>query len=182
MQDAHWNVTGITNSSASVQERYAYSSYGAAAFLSNAFMGQSTSNFDWRDLFTGRRLDLETGLYFFRARYLVTAVGQFTSRDPIEYVGSMNLLEILGSSPLVRLDPSGLLQEPCDKVTCDKCVKDAIKNDPVMKELEKLGGLGSGLPGYSKGCKPDVTCEKCNFFEGGSYDPTTHTIRIMPII
>ena len=37
--------------------------------------------------FTGRRLDTETGLWYFRARYFSDELGRFISRDPLGYDG-----------------------------------------------------------------------------------------------
>jgi RHS repeat-associated protein len=81
--DANWNITAIVNSSGSVQERYAYSPYGVPVFLTSTFGSRSSSSFDWRYLFTGRRQDTETGLYDFRYRVLSPLVGLFLSRDPL---------------------------------------------------------------------------------------------------
>jgi RHS repeat-associated protein len=83
LQDANWNVTAIINSSGSVQERYAYSPHGVPVFLTSSFGSRSSSNSDWRNLFTGRRLDTETALYDFRYRVLSPVVGLFLARDPL---------------------------------------------------------------------------------------------------
>ena len=40
--------------------------------------------------YTGRREDLETGLYYFRARYYSAQLGRFISRDPLGFVDGMN--------------------------------------------------------------------------------------------
>jgi RHS repeat-associated protein len=41
--------------------------------------------------FTGRYLDTESGLYYFRARYYSGTLGRFIGRDPIEYVDGNSL-------------------------------------------------------------------------------------------
>jgi len=41
--------------------------------------------------FTGRYLDAETGLYYFRSRYYSGSLGRFIARDPLRYVDGMSL-------------------------------------------------------------------------------------------
>ena len=38
--------------------------------------------------YTGRRFDIESGLYYYRNRYYDAGLGKFVNRDPIGYVGS----------------------------------------------------------------------------------------------
>ena len=59
--------------------------------------------------YTGRRLDDETGMFYFRNRYYHAQLGRFVSRDPIGYEGSeWNLYEYVDGRPLFALDPDGL--------------------------------------------------------------------------
>lgn len=59
-------------------------------------------------LYTGRRLDPETGLYQYRERYYHSQLGRFINRDPIFYGGSQwNLYEYVSGSPVNWLDPFG---------------------------------------------------------------------------
>jgi RHS repeat-associated protein len=41
-------------------------------------------------MYTSRRFDVDTGLYYFRARYYDSAQGRFISRDPIDYGSGEN--------------------------------------------------------------------------------------------
>jgi RHS repeat-associated protein len=60
-------------------------------------------------LYTGRRLDPETGLYQYRHRYYHAQLGRFLTRDPLEYLaGSANLYEYTAGGPINGIDPSGL--------------------------------------------------------------------------
>lgn len=55
-----------------------------------------------------RELDSETGVYFYRARYLDPTIGRFVSEDSSGFnSGTVNFYEYVGSSPLNFSDPTG---------------------------------------------------------------------------
>ncbi|MBE7456587.1 MAG: RHS repeat-associated core domain-containing protein [Planctomycetia bacterium] len=60
-------------------------------------------------LFTGRRLDAETGLYFYRFRTYHPTLKQFIQRDPLGYVDSASLYQYVGGRPTAAGDPLGLM-------------------------------------------------------------------------
>jgi RHS repeat-associated protein len=74
-QDAKTHVTAVTDSSAGVVEQVTNDPYGRPSLLESK-VGNSY-------LFTGRRLDGETGLYYYRARYYNPQTGRFRQRDPL---------------------------------------------------------------------------------------------------
>jgi RHS repeat-associated protein len=56
-------------------------------------------------MFTGRQFDIETGLYYYRARYYNPYLGRFLQTDPVGYGYGY-----CANNPLNFVDPSGLLQ------------------------------------------------------------------------
>jgi len=60
-------------------------------------------------LYTGRELDPETGLYYYRNRYYGAELGRFVSRDPIGYEGGdLNLVRYVLTAPTDLRDPHGV--------------------------------------------------------------------------
>jgi RHS repeat-associated protein len=58
--------------------------------------------------FTGRRLDPETGLYYYRARYYSPTLGRFLQTDPIGYGDGPNWYMYARDNSVNFIDPSGL--------------------------------------------------------------------------
>lgn len=114
--NTQYSVTAILDTSGDILERYEYTPYGQPTiytgdggdgdwFDGDETTGSLTGNYY---LFTGRRLDPETGLYHFRYRYYSAELGRFVSRDPIGYYDSMNLYSYVFNSPTDFIDPFGL--------------------------------------------------------------------------
>jgi RHS repeat-associated protein len=105
-------VIALTNGSAAIEERYAYSAYGEPVFTNASGTVLSDSAKDNHYTYTGREWDEELRLYHFRARMYDAESGRFCGIDPIAYVDGMNLFAYLESSPLYRTDPTG--QKKCE--------------------------------------------------------------------
>ena len=91
LPDLRFSVMALTDGTGTVVERFAYDAYGSASVMDSLFVSRSSSSYDWEFRYTGRREDLETGLYYFRARYYSAQLGRFISRDPLGFVDGMSL-------------------------------------------------------------------------------------------
>jgi RHS repeat-associated protein len=58
--------------------------------------------------FQGKYYDAESGLNYFYHRYYNPAIGRFTSEDPVEFEGGLNLFKFNGDNPVNIIDPFGL--------------------------------------------------------------------------
>lgn len=148
-QNTLGSVFALTDATGAVVEGYQYDAYGRQTVFNPG--GNGIVDFGGDDvvtvggtssqgnpfLFTGRRLDAETGLYYFRLRYLNAEQGRFVSRDPL---GTWN--DSLGSAytyaegnPINRIDPYGL---------------DSYFGDVVTTFGGYLKGMGGALKGVGE--------------------------------
>jgi len=115
--DDRANVRLLTDEDGNIIERYSYDPYGSPVAPPN------TPN---PYLFAARRLDAETGLYYFRNRYFNPVQGRFQQRDPIR--SPANAYEYALSNPVMKRDPLGLAvctihgHEECDVILHWECV------------------------------------------------------------
>jgi RHS repeat-associated protein len=100
-RDALGSVIALSDASGATTDRFSYGPFGET----NSLAGEPFR-------YTGHRLDAETGLYYYRARYYSPSLGRFLQTDPIGYAGGLNLYAYVKNNPLNRLDPLGLLDGP----------------------------------------------------------------------
>jgi RHS repeat-associated protein len=107
------SILKVTDATGSVVEQYRYDDYGRPTFLNAARTVIAATQITNATLFTGRRYDAETGLYYYRTRYLDPAAGRFITRDKIGIWGDKHALgngyAYVANAPLTATDPMGLV-------------------------------------------------------------------------
>jgi len=131
--DHLYSPAALVNSSGTVLERYEYDAYGKPTIWNAGFTTErDSSNYGNPYLFTGRRVDiLDSGslkIQYNRNRYYDYYSGRWLTHDPLgitpnpqklnkfdamgQYKDRMNLYEYVGSQPVDRTDPHGLVAWP----------------------------------------------------------------------
>ncbi len=170
--DRQFNVRGLTNLSGNIVELYSYTPYGKQTILTATGTEINESAYNNCYGYTGRYLDEETGLWYFRARYFDNELGRFISRDPLGFVDGMSLYNGYFATGF-GVDPSGykrfdsyseLTLWEADFITDDKAAMGYFKwavdvdlDGNVMKlftfdralSLESIGGaIGAVIGGF----------------------------------
>ena len=155
-QNARADVVAITDADSSVVEKRFYDDFGRSYNESKQRANLSTVGNPYG--FQGRRLDSESGLYYFRNRYYDPETGRFLQRDPAWDSSNFgNQYSFVGNGVVSRNDPLGLETE------AEKYMEKRIKkhandlnkiaesrvNQEITKYLKKQGKkkLALGLKG-----------------------------------
>jgi RHS repeat-associated protein len=113
-QNALRSPLALTGSTGNPVERYTYDVYGHVTVLDGSYnplplnswgTPHSAAGSPW--LFTGRQLDEETGLYFYRPRYYDPGKGQFIQRNALEMLDGASLYCYAESNPTSLMDTDG---------------------------------------------------------------------------
>jgi RHS repeat-associated protein len=157
------SIAQVTNNSGIVALTREYDPWG------NPLQGNISAGY----AFTGRDWDLETGLYYYRARYYVPTLGRFASEDPAGRGAGSNLVAYVGNDPIRFADPFGKVrfenfptkqreQEALDAMDrirqklsedCPCAGKKSAKilrklNDPGLTIVYHVGGQWCGYTGW----------------------------------
>ncbi|HBY01724.1 MAG TPA: hypothetical protein DEG92_04150, partial [Rikenellaceae bacterium] len=104
------SVLALTDIAGNVLQRYDYSAFGKLIVQdADGVIPPQPGIPLVSTLFQGRELDLETGLYNFRARWYSPELGRFISHDPIGYADGMNMYEGFRGNPVRYTDPMGTI-------------------------------------------------------------------------
>ncbi|MCB9748004.1 MAG: hypothetical protein H6755_06320 [Candidatus Omnitrophica bacterium] len=106
--DGLGSVSEMTDNTGAVVESYTYDAFGNPSIFDASHQQLATSNINNPYMFTGRRWDEETGIYYYRARQYDPLIGRFLQRDPLGYFDSMNLYAYTLNNPINFIDPYGL--------------------------------------------------------------------------
>jgi RHS repeat-associated protein len=98
--DGLGSITSLSNAAGALAQTYTLDSFGNQT----ASSGSLTNSFRY----TGRELDTETNLYFYRARYYDPTAGRFISEDPLGVRVGINRFQYVANAPTNFVDPSGL--------------------------------------------------------------------------
>lgn len=93
------SVVALSDASGALAESYSYSPFGLSQDIS--LLGNPLR-------YTARRLESDTGLYYYRARDYHPGWGRFIQPDPLGYADGMNVYAYVGNDPLNYIDPTGL--------------------------------------------------------------------------
>jgi RHS repeat-associated protein len=134
LQDEQRSVHAVANNTGVVREGYAYDPYGATFAYKPGANGvveyggddvvaavDESALSEWT--YTGRRYDAESGLLYYRTRYLDSDMGRFISRDTIGVWGDPaslgNGFAYVSNRPTERLDPLGETGSTMDQLCFD---------------------------------------------------------------
>jgi RHS repeat-associated protein len=155
-RNQQYSTYAVTNSSGSIQERYAYSPYGELTIADAVCTVRGTSALDTRYTYTGREWDAKLSLYQFRARMYNATSGRFCSRDPIKFAGGETSLYLyLRRFLLSRIDWAG--KKPDDPV---KLCKLAVTNFLALHQ--DVWDKQCGKDRYTYPFKLEIKCELDN--------------------
>jgi RHS repeat-associated protein len=109
--DGLGSVAALSDVNNVVVESYSYDVFGAPTIYDANYTEISPSAVGNPYMFTARRADDETALYYYRARYYAFDIGRFLQTDSIGYDDGLNLYAYCGNNPIGFLDPMGLCKE-----------------------------------------------------------------------
>ena len=180
LQDANYNVTALVDAGGDAVERYHYTPYGEVTFLNAAdfsVKGTQVSAVKNVNLYTGRERDPETGLQLNRQRYYAAHLGRWVSRDPISYIGGLNLFGYVGNRPGYYVDPDGLEQYhptvppgrlpsdpgagPGTKYCCNGTIVDPGTHCCVPNSTKPMSGQTPDPPLFVYGNNEKTSCKVC---------------------
>lgn len=128
--DGLGSITSLTSAAGAVANTYAYDSYGNLT----ASSGSVSNPFSY----TGREFDIETGLYYYRARNYDPSAGRFLSEDPIGLnQGSSNYYSYVINNPIALVDPEGLRIEVRGDANCYEMAKAYLMSAPSTRSVFK---------------------------------------------
>jgi RHS repeat-associated protein len=109
--DGLGSVVALSDVNNVIVESYSYDVFGAPTIYDANYIEISKSAVGNPYMFTARRADDETALYYYRARYYAFDIGRFLQTDPVGYYNGLNMYTYCGNNPIGLVDPLGLCKE-----------------------------------------------------------------------
>ena len=95
--------------------------------------------------YTGRELDTDTGLMYYRARWYQPVQGRFMSEDPVGFSsGTLNIYSYVGNNPVSFNDPNGLWETKAHERIIDSAFKNCL-NAAQRQKLKDASAYVDGL-------------------------------------
>jgi RHS repeat-associated protein len=98
--DGSGSITSLALPSSAIAATYSYDSFGNITTST----GSTTNPFRY----VGREFDVESAIYYNRARYFDQTRGRFISEDPVGFSGGLNFYAYVRNNPVSFVDPMGL--------------------------------------------------------------------------
>jgi RHS repeat-associated protein len=161
LADRLGSVDTLTDADGNVVESRTYDSFGNL-LSTTANSTLPTPNFRYG--YTGRELDAESGLDYYRARYYDSKVGRFVSVDPMGFgAGDTNLYRYVGNNSTNATDPSGMIswndiQQGAANIS--QTVQDAAYGWLVNTDKAYAGFAGFVTGGYTDRLRNEVYGDK----------------------
>jgi RHS repeat-associated protein len=103
-----WQFFHANHQGSVVMTTLASTGGGVGAILDYGAFGESVTTGTGNPIrYTGRYLDAESGLYYYRARYYSPALGRFLQTDPVGIKDDLNMYAYVRSDPVNNTDPTG---------------------------------------------------------------------------
>lgn len=146
-RDGLGSTSELTDGTGTTVEKYQYDVYGKTIIKDSSDNVLTASAIGNRFGFTGRELDVETGLYFYRARYYSPDLGRFLQTDPVDYMDGSSIYEYCFNNPVNYSDSTGEFGEGLIWTTVKKVVKS------VVQKFVKTEGKKIAHKGFIKGLR-----------------------------